>query len=71
MHVSYRGSALLCIVFVICLLSYFNGISSDNNTLSDSAVPFLWIFGGLFVAFLVVTLIQSFFKTDEKEKEKS
>jgi hypothetical protein len=59
MGISLKTHSLLAFVFAVSLLVYYYGIYSHNQELVDATMPFLWIFGTIWGAFIALSLYRN------------
>ena len=59
LKIIYRPQSLLAAVFVITLLAYFFAVSTGNTALQSATIPFLVIFGGIWLIYIALSLLRN------------
>jgi hypothetical protein len=55
----YVAHSTLGAGFIISLIAYYYGNSVNNTQLINASVPFLWLFGAIWLIFIIITLIRN------------
>lgn len=59
MGIDFKANSLLAFVVAVSLVAYYYGIYSNNEKLSNAALPILEIFGVIWGIFILLTIARN------------